>query len=199
MENDARPLKNIAEAAVSFFADLQDESDIPRYIAGADLSDRDICRHFDICVQRLKSMENEGDVKFVDFILKYYKTVPLFRDSYHPTMPLYQHLASQIVEQILAKFPAFSSGNHVATHTATEKEYGHFKPIRDRVAQTLGIEYGLDSYFLYSREDYLRGVLWLERNHPGRISDLSQLQRLLEQFLQKKTTLAGIDTGKPTP
>jgi hypothetical protein len=59
------------------------------------------------------------------------------------------------------------------------KEFGHFKPITDRCSEVLQLEYDLDSYFQYSRRDYLITILHYDNTASDRIIDLLQLKDLL--------------------
>jgi len=54
-------------------------------------------------------------------------------------------------------------------------EWGHYKPIKDSVKNTLKIEYDLDKVFLCNRESYLNVILDNETKQK-KIVDLDDLR-----------------------
>lgn len=189
-ESDSRPTKNISRAAVDRFPRILKTADVNKYLTGEDCDHHTILSQFNQCLDILRALENEGDIKFVDFFLENYQKIPLFRDSYHPTRYLSQHIANQVIEKITEYFPEKDAGLKRSVDTSIKREFGHFKPIRDSVAKALGLGFDLDSYFLYSRQDFLEGVLWLEENYQNQIASLDEFQNSMTIYLQKKAFIA---------
>lgn len=179
--NDIRELDRINKDAVMFFPRIYKEYEVSPYLHGISLDESLILSTFDDAVNRLVELEKTGDVEFVDFFKKNYKDIPLFRDPYHPTMPFSEYIALQInrmVEEYL-----FSTGRDLPQDTSNitwNKEYGHFKPITNRFAQVLGLKYDLNSYFMYSRYDFLTGVLRCEKGTHS-INDLNDLRNYFDK------------------
>lgn len=182
-KTDVRSLSKFDSSAVMFFPNLHTSSQIATYLSGSHLSKGKIQNNFEKSVMELKQLEQEGDIKFFDFIMENFRKVPLFRDSYHPTRPLYDFLASQIVQKIgQFNIKLVDSYEMASLFEPLQQEFGHFKPINDHVANVLGIQYSLDTYWKYTREQYLTAVLDYENsNELSKIENLHQFKKLLEQ------------------
>lgn len=175
---DQRDLIRISMAAVMFFPNICDVSEVDAYLKGAELKPKDIIENFEKSITELRRMESQGDVEIVDFFLANYTSTPLFRDPYHPTSIVYQHLSHQIIQKIREVIPTIIVKPPLSQN-GWKKEYGHFKPIVDTVASTLGIQYDLDSYFIHRREKYLRRITAYESDVSNpRINNLSELSTL---------------------
>ncbi|WNZ27434.1 hypothetical protein HJG54_31630 [Leptolyngbya sp. NK1-12] len=184
--NDVRELERINSAAVMFFPKIYEERQVDPYLCGADL-DEDIIRStFNDAMYRFSELEKLGDVKFIDFFKERYRDIPFFRDPYHPTTPFYEYLALQITEMIKEYFSLSKAACQSTSNLVWNKEFGHFKPITDRFAQVLGLRYDLNSYFVYSRHDFLTGVLRYENQGMNTIDNLSELKNYFDTVYRVK-------------
>lgn len=177
---DVRVLKKFTQPAVMFFPNIRHLNEVGDYLRGSNCSELDIKRRFDSAIAEFKSLEKQGDVKFIDFFMKNYKSLPLFRDSYHPTKIFYEFLSHQIVNLTkLHENSLFLYNFEIKINN--NKEYGHFKPITNKVASVLGLQYDLNSYFVYTRYDYLTSILRYE-NDPdvNVVADLTKLKNVLD-------------------
>jgi len=179
-EKDLRELKKLAAPAVMFFPKLDDSSEVESYISRNDLSEEAIHSNFARALDKLKAIEQSGNILFYDFVVNNYKDIPLFRDAYHPTNPFYMHIGLQIIDLIADKFELSVDIKKPEIQLTCAKEYGHFKPIIDKVAKVLGLNYDLDSYFVYSRHEYLEGVVLYEVEGEAVIKDLNELKVYLD-------------------
>jgi hypothetical protein len=179
--DDVRELERTNRAAVMFFPKIYKEDQIAPYLHGNGLDENVVLSTFNDAMHRFIELESLGDVKFIDFFKENYKDVPFFRDPYHPTMPFHEYIASQVtglVEEYLSLPKSFSQN---APNLTWNKEYGHFKPITDYFAKILGLKYDLNSYFTYSRYDFLAGILRHENCSKNTISNLNDLRTYFEQ------------------
>lgn len=179
--NNERDLTRFSKAAVMFFPNIQDNSQVDAYLKGRGMNPKDIESNFERSIAELRIQESLGDVEIVDFFLKNYKSIPLFRDPYHPTGMIYQHLSYQIILRVLKQNPAIRvKPFHI--QEGWIKEYGHFKPISNLVASTLGLKYDLDSYFVYRRADYLNRITAYENNPSSlKINNLNELKVIFSE------------------
>ena len=120
-------------------------------------------KYFEACLNKLKTIENESDIKFYDFFVENHLNYPFFRDNLHPTMNLYEYIGNRIILKIKNRYKInYDNSNYeLKKHTY---EYGHYKPILNEVKQILHIQYDLDKIFLCSRQEYMDTVLDVEDN-----------------------------------
>lgn len=178
LPDDTRKLEKFSGAAVVLFPKIQREDEISDYLSGAKTDNGLIRDTFRKAINKLVALEKTGDIKFVGFFAANYKKRPLFRDAWHPTRILFQYIASQVANRVAIHYPGLINPVRPAINLSWTKEYGHFKPISDCCAKVLGLEYDLDSYFIYSRFEYLKVILRHENHGEGKISDLKQLKTL---------------------
>lgn len=186
---DIRSLKRLSQAAVMFFPKIAHKKEVSHYLTGMELDELEIKKKFQSALTDLKNLESQGDIQFFDFFMENYKKFPLFRDSYHPTRAFYEFISSQIVDLVKAREQSLTP-RHFAMPKKYNKEYGHFKPIRDKVASILALEYDLDSYYQYSRADYLTSIITYENEGSATISDLQVLQTILDKKLKSNASPA---------
>ncbi len=177
----SRVLQKIAPAAVMDFPEkLDDASKIVEYLTENESNELDILENFRLAVEKMKEIEKSSDLTFVEFFLKHYKKVPFFRDALHPTSIMYDHLSREIVNLIGNKASIEFLPLPDIDLSQWKKEFGHYKPIKDKYARSLGLEYELSSYFSYNRYEYLRYIIDCENSNENTyISDLSMLKNLV--------------------
>ncbi len=179
---DSRTLQNISSAAVMFFPKVFSLAEVEPYLSGVHWSDGRIRATFDEAMEKLAALERQGSVKFVDFFETNYRRVPLFRDPYHPTEPFYSRIVRQIVQDVGALHPTWPSARAGGDPVLTwKKEFGHYKPMTDRFSQVLGLEFDIESYFVYERRTYIESIVEFEANGQGKIQDLKGLKDYIDQ------------------
>jgi hypothetical protein len=187
----AKKLTKFDHAAVTDFPKLNSNEEIITYLTEEKTDTKYIKAVFELGLSKLKDIEDSGDIEFFDFFLEHYQTVPLFRDQLHPTTIFYKHFAKQIVEIISKKKNVKFSNSKDSVRENVEKEYGHYRPIKDIFAKTLGLEYDLSGYFVYNRFEYLSNVLHYENsaNTKDRVADINMLKNLVfnKMDLKKNT------------
>jgi len=169
-------LRFFGENSVSYFPNIT-ENNIDNYL-NCNLDKSIVIGHFIKCLKKLKSIENESDIKFYDFFIKNHKDYPMFRDNYHPTMNILEYIGSEIMKKINSKIDI--SYNMKSLKLLKDvKEYGHYKPILSNIKSIIGLKYDLDSIFIWSRRDYLGKILKYEREGKMVISDLVHMKEIL--------------------
>jgi hypothetical protein len=96
-----------------------------------------------------------------------------------------KHIAGEVFGIIQGKFNIGLQKYANSNPTISEKEYGHYTPIIDKVKKELGLKYDLESYFTFSRKRYL----WTILNYDSKpqdmpVADLTQMRRILEMSLE---------------
>ncbi|MCY6413452.1 WcbI family polysaccharide biosynthesis putative acetyltransferase [Acinetobacter sp. VNH17] len=180
---DVRSLEKFKSAAVMFYPKIDKVLEIPKYLKGENLHDVIIQNNFDHALEKFRDLENTGDIKFVDFFLKFYQKIPLFRDSYHLTIPFFNFICYQIIEIIRFNFPRVKLKNQDINmnNIKISKEWGHYKPITNKVANVLRLEYDLSSYFRYNRYDYLARIIQYENGSNSEIiGSLNELNLIFD-------------------
>lgn len=202
-KQDVRELDKFSQPAVMFFPNIQSEKDVSQYLYRNLEDESEIQTRFESGLEEMKSLEGQGDVKFVDFFIENHQTIPLFRDPYHPTKVIYDFISYQLAEIIHKKIPSIIKNNTFSVPNTWDKEYGHFKPIKRQVATTLGLMFDLDSYFRYPRVDYLKKILiYQNSSHEKVIDDLVKLDEILNSEkrrpMDKKKNVEGLVEAKMT-
>ena len=195
---DSRDLNKFTSPAVMFFPNIDNESQVDGYLSGHGDNEELIQNRFNQSLEALRSIEKQGDVKFVDFFLNNYKETPLFRDPYHPTRTLYHHISREIINHIRRRVN-LRANDEEAFIFRTEEEFGHFKPIKDSTGRSLGLKYSLDSVFPYSRSTFLSSIISYEnspKNNP--IENLNDLRLILEKTKQIKSKMSKANEGTRT-
>ncbi|WP_428739671.1 WcbI family polysaccharide biosynthesis putative acetyltransferase [Sulfurimonas sp.] len=182
-KKNVRELNKFTQPAVMFFPNIKNSDDVDNYIQ-QDLNTEEIWKIFNEGIEELRNLESQGDIQFVDFFLKNHQNIPMFRDPYHPTDIVYKYISSQITE-IVRKANPMLSHKSFKLSSNWSKEYGHFKPIQNRIAEVLGLNYDLDSFFKFSRQAYLDSIIKYETDNKKKeiIDDLSQLNTLITSYI----------------
>lgn len=136
-------------------------SGIDAYIKNFQLDKEVFETHFAKCILKIKVIESNADIPFVDFFIENYKKYPLFRDEHHPTMCLLNHIADKLIAKMNDIQPIDS--NFIPNFIVT-KERGHFKPIPDAIKNISGLEYDLDSFYVVTRHDFIKKILEYDSN-----------------------------------
>jgi hypothetical protein len=180
-KESAKKLTKFDHAAVTDFPQLNSNDEIITYLSEDKTDTKYVKNVFELGLEKLKNIENNGDIEFFDFFMEHYKTIPLFRDQLHPTAIFYQHFAKQIAKIISKKKEVGFSNTKDGVHNNVAKEYGHYRPIKDVFAKTLGLEYDLSTYFLYNRFEYLSKILHYENsaNTKDFVADINMLKNLV--------------------
>lgn len=186
-----RKLKSFLDPAVQFFPSIDETSGINDYLYGDVFDEELIKSNFSNALDKLLSLENSGDIKFYNFFIENYQNVPLLRDSYHPTAAFFKHISRELVK-ILREDLSLGSAEPSYTANQWGKEFGHFKPIQNGYAKVLGLKYDLDSYFTFSRYDYLFNILNHEVIGGDIVRDLNDLQSLLQINVKNNSLHSGL-------
>lgn len=134
--------------------------------------------HFDRAVEKLRVIERESDIEFVNFFLDNHAKYPMFRDYLHPTVNMLEHVGAQIVSIVSRHYDIPTAGRGAVLSEAP-REGGHFKPIVNAVKSCLGLTYDLDAVYLCSRETFIKGVLEYEASDGPALNDLGAFHELL--------------------
>jgi len=163
--------------SVSYFPNI-DDGDINNYLKNK-INNGLLKDHFSKCMIKLKSIENESDIKFYDFFVQNHQEYPMFRDNYHPTMNMLEYIGSEIMKKLNEKFDI--SYNMKSLKLVKEvEEYGHYKPIQDDIKVHLGLKYDIDKIFIWSRSEYLQKILSYEKRGKFPVKDLDHMRKILE-------------------
>lgn len=178
-KGEDKTLSKFHKAAVMFFPELSSSQEIVSYLTEESTDPQSVLEYFEECLVKLKQIEATGDVEFFDFFLRNYKNIPLFRDSYHPTQPFYYVMAKGILD-VMNRCKGIKFRD-LRIPQVVGREVGHYKPIKNIYAKTLGLSFDLSSYFIVNRHRYLKAVLDHEVSHDTSfIHDLNQLIRILK-------------------
>jgi hypothetical protein len=171
-----KQLKYIGNNAVSFFPNI-DINNIQAYL-NIVIPEQQYLQYFNFCLNKLKKIEEESDIKFYDFFINNHLKYPMFRDNYHPTKNMLELIASEIMKKISQHFD-INYNKEKPSLLEEPMEYGHYKPILTDVKKILGIEYDLDKIFLCNREEYLFKIINYENNQNQPIKDLTDMKTKL--------------------
>ncbi|HVN95217.1 MAG TPA: WcbI family polysaccharide biosynthesis putative acetyltransferase [Syntrophorhabdaceae bacterium] len=108
--------------------------------------------HFQRSLEKLKSLDQESDIKIYDFFMQNYKRIELFRDYRHPSAFLFAYMVSEILK--LIGLPAGSMNLIYRMPFGIDVRYNL---INDNVKRVLGLEY--ENTKIY----YLNGVFTPEQ------------------------------------
>jgi len=169
-----KKLKYIGDNSVSFFPNIDFCFNIKKYL-NIKVNETEYLNFYNQCLDKLKIIENESDIKFYDFFINNHLEYPMFRDNYHPTLNMLEYIGSEIMKIINNKFKI----NYNKTKPKLIKntlEYGHYKPIINNIKELLNIEYDLDEIFITSRTEYLTKILIYESINNEIIKDLDDMK-----------------------
>ena len=172
-----KQLHYIKENAVSFFPDIHINL-INDYLINKELITEEtkeiVLNYFNTCLNKLKQIENECDIKFYDYFIENHKQFPFFRDNYHPTLNMLEYIGKQIITKINDKYDIKYKDNNYSLKKDIF-EYGHYKPITNTMKNILELEYDLDTLFICDRYNYLFTILNNE-NKKQEIKDLDDMK-----------------------
>lgn len=161
--------------SVSFFPDIN-FNQVDNYLK-EDINHEIFLNYFNKCIEKLKNIEKESDIKFFDYFLDNHLEYPFFRDNYHPTMNMLEVVGKNILETINKRFKLKISDRKIKLKKNT-REWGHYKPIKNEVKKILKIQYDLDNIFLCSRKIYLQDIIKYENNiNNDFINDLDEMKK----------------------
>ena len=146
-----KQLKKFTPSTVIDFPNV-DRDTIQKYL-DQDISIALFKKFFLSSVRKLMYIQMESDIPFVSFFIKHHLDYPMFRDSYHPTSNILEYVGTKIIEKIKTKFP-IQSTQQTLQLTKTPFEYGHYKPIQNKIKTLLGIRYDLDKIFICNQKIY---------------------------------------------
>lgn len=174
-KTDVRELEKFKPAAVMFYPKVFRKQEIPIYLNGEELLTASVMENFEKSLKDFSDLEKRGDIKFYDFFVQNYQNTPLFRDSYHLTAPFYNYVIQQLID-LVSDYANVKLKRIENVSLIVGREYGHFKPIITKVAESLKLSYDLSSYFKYNRYEYLSMILEHENSQvPTIIADLNEL------------------------
>ena len=179
-----KQLHYIKDNAVSFFPNININL-IHDYLTNKIDNEECVINYFNTCLQKLKQIENECDIKFYDFFIENHKKYPFFRDNYHPTSNMLEYIGKQIINIIKSKYDINYKDNHYSLKTNIY-EYGHYKPILNCMKDILGLEYDLDTLFICNRYNYLYTILYNEEHTKKNIINLDDMK--IKLFNKYKNT-----------
>ena len=170
-------LRKIGANSVEHFPDIK-LSDVDSYITDQ-VNSETFKNYYKNCLNKLKSIENESDVKFYDFFIENHLKYPMFRDAYHPTLNIIEYVGSKLLQLIEKKNDIIVKKSEFSLLKETN-EYGHYKPIKDSVKTILNITYDLDKVFICDRKTYLEKILEYEVSENRNIKDLDDMLHILK-------------------
>jgi len=175
-DEDVMPLSRISAGVVEDFPRIGTRS-AQEYLDSPVTSDA-ANAHFTRAVEKLRIIERESDIEFVDFFLENHTRYPMFRDYRHPTSNMLEHVGAQIIGVVNEHFGLVGTGRG-AVLTEAPREGGHFKPIVSAVKSCLGLAYDLDAVYLCSRAVFIEGVLEYEASSGPVMNNLGDFHALL--------------------
>ena len=184
-KTDVRELTKFKSPAVMFYPKIFKREEITSYLLGEKLSSMDILDNFEKSLRDFSDLEKKGDIKFYDFFVQNYQNIPLFRDSYHLTAPFFSYISQQLVD-IVSHYSKADLKRIENISLDVGREFGHYKPITNKVAEVLGLKYDLSLYFKYNRWEYL--VMILEHENSDDLNVVSNFKEL-EIFLKNKKAI----------
>lgn len=175
LPEDYARLNYFEENSVSYFPNLT-TTQVAEYL-NVTVDKQVLLDHFERCLDKLKSIEQESDIHFFDFFIENHTKYPMFRDNYHPTINMLEYMGSQIMKKINEHINIEYTDRHF-TLVQNVKEYGHFKPIINAMKEVIGLQYDLDEVFICSRQEYLNRILNYETTtQDEKIQDLNDMKR----------------------
>ena len=166
-------LKYFKSNSVSDFSNIE-LSQINDYLY-KDINKKQFLEHYNKCLDKLKEIEKTSDIKFYDFFINNHLKYPFFRDYKHPTCNMIEFVGYEIIKIIMKKYELTYNGTLILKEDIYE--YGHFKPIQNKIIEYLKIEYDLDKIFICSRYNYLQKILEYELNDNKDIIDLDHMKK----------------------
>ena len=172
-----KQLHYIKENAVSFFPNININSINDYLINKVEISQETketVLNYFNSCLNKLKQIEDECDIKFYDYFIENHKKYPFFRDNYHPTSNMLEYIGRQIINKIKNNYDIdYKDNNYILKSDIYE--YGHYKPIINSIKDILELEYNLDTVFICNRYNYLYTILNNE-DKKQEIKDLDDMK-----------------------
>lgn len=165
-------LRYFQDNAVKMFPDIS-SADVLQYLRGP-VDAEELGVHYSACLAKLEAIERESDILFYEFFVKNHRKYPMFRDNYHPTKNMLEHVGASLMRIIDDRFDVQYEGRpRLQSETI---EYGHYKPVKDNVKKILGLEYDLDKVYVCSRQEYLERILEYESQVNDPVDDLIDMQ-----------------------
>lgn len=176
-ENDLHHLRKVSRSIIPFFPKIN--ADVETYLDGHYLSPKSIIQNFQKELVLLEKYQKEIDVDFYQFFNSNYKKIPLFRTPQHLTNSFLEYLIDQVIDKLIVMgIPLIQK--YKSEIISWDKEFGAFLPIINSVANALGLSYDLDSYYKYTRENYLGKLIEYERSESkDHINDYKKLSEIL--------------------
>ena len=176
-DSEERLLNKFDDRSVMFFPDVPDVESVPQYLSGEQFTAGEIKDNFNNEIEKLKELEDTCDVSFVNYFLETHRKIPLFNDPYHPSWPFVCYIAAQLFD-IISKSKGVCFLKYSFNFNLYSKENVYFKPITDKTADSLDLQFDLDNYFIENRNNYLTKIIHYETepNYPDKIHSRKQLQ-----------------------
>lgn len=172
-----KKLNKFKSNSVSYFPEI-DINNINEYL-NENIKTEYYLKHYFNCLEKLKNIELESDIKFYDFFVNNHLIYPMFRDNHHPTSNFLEYIGKEIIQIIDIKFKLIKK-DETFDLKSDLLEYGHFKPIKNNVKKLLEIKYDLDKIFICSRKDYMTKILNFESDtNNDIIIDLDDMYKKL--------------------
>ena len=168
-----KQLQYVKDNAVSFFPNININL-INEYLTNKIDNEELVINYFNSCLQKLKQIENECDIKFYDYFIENHQSYPFFRDNYHPTSNMLEYIGKQIINKIKDKYDIeYKNTNYSLKIDICE--YGHYKPIINSIKDILQLKYDVDKIFICDRYNYIYNILDNE-NKKQDIKDLDDMK-----------------------
>ena len=183
-----KQLKYVKDNAVSFFPDINinliNDYLINDYLINKLKITKEnkeiILNYFNNCLDKLKQIEKECDIKFYDYFIENHKKFPFFRDNYHPTSNMLEYIGAQLIRKIKDKYDIkYTDNNYILKQDIYE--YGHYKPITNIMKEILELEYNLDTIFICDRYNYIYTIL----NNEDKKQDIKDLDDMKLKLFHK--------------
>ena len=176
LESEYITLKKFKSDTVKDFPNIRIDT-LDDYLDNTPSDSKLVEEHFNNCIIKLKKIQENSDILFVDFIIENYKLYPLFKDSNHPTILLLNYISQQLVSILCDKYQL--KNTFIFSIKRDIKLSGHFKPITNSMKKILGIEYDLDTYYKIPRKEYLLKILEYENSDNNPINNYEEFYRIL--------------------
>ena len=185
VDNIKKP--KIKSSCVEWIPDISIEH-VDSYLAGEHLKPHQIKQHYDKHIDKLKHIEGQTDLKFIDHFLQYQTNFMTFKDVQHPVKHMFKFIGDQLCEAIYSiKADNLKIHRHENIILPTIYEHGHYRPVKDKVKDVLGLNYNLDQSYMITRKKFIKDIINYERN-TDKIDQITTLDQLYERVFQVHRT-----------
>lgn len=158
------------------------------YIAGGDLTDDIIHQHYNKHVDKMRRIESQSDINFINHFSKTYQHFMTFKDTNHPVSHIFKHVCEQLCEIITQKYTDICQVKPISKIILPViYEHGHYRLIKDCVRDVLNIKYDLDQSYMISRKKFLTDIINYEKSN-SQTEEIHTLDQLYEKVFHIRRT-----------